>query len=298
MALAAGPETEENTGAREAALRWLTSTAMPLRPSDWDMDHHWAALYGFVALVEASADGRLADRALRAAIDARGRAFYEVLERGQSLRGGWAYYDDEQPTTAVPTWDTSFCTALVIPALLDAPERWHVDGTRVRRAVDYVRRCALPEGAFAYDLTTLPDVYGGVGINRIQGSLARTQVCLWALTRAGDRTVTQDRLREGLEAFFEHHGYLEIAHMRPEPHEAWFENSGYFYFFGHHYAALTIELLPQIERSAYHARLRPHLLRYQDEAGWVSDFNLMDSTRVAGTAFLALALSAGLEETP
>ncbi len=299
MALDTGPAAGDMRLARRRSLGWLTETPLPLRPDDWDTDHHWAALYGFVAMVRASADGGLMEGELGRAITRRGQEFYAMLERGQSVNGGWAYYDggatEDVPITVVPTWDTSFCTALVLPALLAAPEEWGVAGRRVARAISYLRRCALPGGAYSYDLTAVPALQGFLDINCTQGSLARTQVANWALVLAGDRTVTPDVLRGGLDDFFKHHVYLDIAHQRPIPHEAWFDNSGYFYYFGHYYAALVIELLPEQERAAYHARLRPHLLRYQNERGWACDFNHTDSLRLSSTAFLALALTAGLE---
>jgi hypothetical protein len=299
MALMSGPATDDNRAALRAGLGWLTDSDLPGRPGDWDTDHHWAGLYGFVALVEASARRELMEGELGEAIGRRGREFYAMLQRGQSVNGGWAYYDgginEDVPITVVPTWDTSFCTALVIPALLAAPAEWGVEEQRVARAIDYLRRCVLPDGAFAYDLNAIPALFGGLDINAIPGSLARIQVGNWALVRAGDRSRTADVLRAGLESFFEHHVYLDIAHQRPIPHEAHFANSGYFYYFGHYYGALVIELLPEQERAAYHARLRPHLVRYQNEPGWACDFNHTDSLRLSSTAFLALALSAGLE---
>ena len=61
---------------------------------------------------------------------------------------------DDPPFDVVPTWATSFCTALVLPSLIAAKERgWEIDDELVRRAIKYVRRCRLPGGAYSYDLS-------------------------------------------------------------------------------------------------------------------------------------------------
>ena len=84
--------------------------------------------------------------------------------------------------------------------------------------------------------------------------------------------------------------------MRPIPHEGYYANAGYFYYFGHYYAALAIEQLPLEEREAWHARLRPHLIKAQREDGSTSDF--LDSTYMitASTSYAALALQLGMPE--
>ena len=110
----------------------------------------------------------------------------------------------------------------------------------------------------------------------------------------GEKKITPDRLRAGLESFFEHHRFLDVAYMDPRPHEAYYYNSGYFYMFGHYYAAKVIELLPEAEREGWHARLRPHLVKVMRQDGGSSDFLTSGYMMVAGTAFSALALGMGL----
>ena len=64
-----------------------------------------------------------------------------------------------------------------------------------------------------------------------------------------------DSVLDGLDAFFEHHRFLDIARGKPIPHEAYYQNSGYFYFFGHFYAAGVLELLNPAEQVRYRSRL-------------------------------------------
>ena len=297
LALLECEETPERRAALDAGLRFLCSSRLPKRGSDWDVDYVWTALYGLVATVRAEADPRYQGAEWRALIEGRGREFYALLEHNQVPEGGWAYYDDP-PFTQRPKWATSFCTALILPAVQRGLELgWGEDPAVLERAVSYVRRCALPNGAYAYDLSIIPRV-GGESINHVKGSLGRIQVCNWGLRSVGDERITLDRVREGLDAFFEEHRFLDVARMRPIPHEAYYANAGYFYLFAHYYAAEAIELLPPEEREAYHARLRPHLVKVQEKSGLSTDFLGTGYLDVAGTAFTALALDAGLDPGP
>jgi len=294
LALATADDTPKTRKALENSMRWLCETKLPTRGDDWDVDNVWSALYGFVACVTLVQDERFAAEEWQTLIKKRGHEFYGMLDRYQALSGGWAYYDDP-PFMTTPTWATSFCTALVLPSLIEAKGLgWEIEDRMIERATKYLRRCAMPGGAYSYDLTPVPRISGVEHINLIQGSLGRTQVCNWALTEAGDESVTVDVVRKGLEDFFKYRKFLDHVRTRPIPHEGFYANAGYFYFFGHYYAALAIELLPEDEREAWHARLRPHLVKTQFESGGTSDF--LDSSYLvtASTSYLILSLNAGL----
>jgi len=294
MALAAVPETPERRAALERAVRFLCETRTPSRAADWDIDGVWAFLYGYVACVELMDDPRMAEAPFADMLRTRATEFLGELRRHQALSGGWAYYDDP-PYDVVPTWATSFTTALVLPALVRGQElELGVEQRMIDRAVKYVRRCALPNGAYSYDLTPVPRITGVEHINKIEGSLGRIQVCNWGLSAAGVDQVTADVVREGLEHFFRHHGFLDHVRTRPIPHEGFHANAGYFYFFGHYYAAQAIDLLPEAEREGYHARLRPHLCKTQWKSGGASDFLDSGYMVTASTSYLVLSLQAGL----
>ena len=296
MALAEVDETPERRAALERGLRWLCAAREPKRGSDWDTDYGWAALYGFVATVRAARDPRFQEGDWPASIEAAGRRFLDILLRIQSPTGGWAYYD-ARIFSRRPTWDTSFCTALVLPALAEALKLgWLEDLAVLERAQRYVRRCALPNGAYSYDLDPVPRWNAGEHIDDVKGSLSRIQVCNWGLAESGVRKITAERIRAGLDQLLRHHRFLDVGRMRPIPHEAYYYNAGYFYLFGHYYAAEAIELLPAEEREGYHARLRPHLIRAQRGNGRGVDFLDVGYQAVAGTAYLALGLSLGLPE--
>lgn len=295
MALLHAPETPARRQALERGLAWLGQTRVPQRGSDWDIDFVWAGLYGFIAATEVAHDPRFAGGEWPARLAALGRHYLAILEENQVPTGGWGYYDDPVYSRR-PKWATSFATATVLPALRDGERLGWVTDKRLReRGVDYIKKCALPNGAYAYDLAPTPWL-GGDSINQVQGSLSRIQVCNWALFSLGEPRVTVDDLREGLEQFFEHHRFLDVAYMDPVPHEAYYYNSGYFYLFGHYYASKVIELLPEAEREGWHARLRPHLVKVMRQEGWSSDFLTSAYMQVAGTAFSTLALETGLPE--
>jgi len=298
-ALLDGEETPERRAALERGLGWLCDVRMPKRTNDWDIDCSWSALYGFDGIARAALDPRFAAAPWKERIAKRGRELYELLDKNQSPEGGWGYYEGPVVSRR-PTWATSFSTATVVPALVLARDEldWGVDGKLVERAVEYVRRCALPTGAYEYDLNPVPRVSGGEMINDVKGSLGRIQVCNLARRKAGDPKMTDDVIRRGLELFLEHHRFLDAARLKPIPHESWYQNAAYFYNFGHCYASLVVNELPEAERESWHARLRPHFVKVQFADGSTYDFIGNGWAEASGTSFLALALQAGVPAAP
>lgn len=293
MALSSVEATPERDAALQRSLQWLLDARMPKRGNDWDVDCSWAALYGFQAMVGASLDARFAAPELAERIRRRGQELYALLEKNQEPLGGWGYYEGPAVSRR-PTWSTSFSTSCVIPALVRAKELgWAVDEKVLARAVRYVEQCKLPGGAVMYDIRPIPR-RPGESIDNVKGSLGRMQVANWALRRARSPGVTDDVIRAALEDFFEHHQFLDVARMRPIPHEAYYANAAYFYMFAHCYAAQVINELPEAERAAWHKRLRAHLAKVQWDDGSSIDFPNMSCMRTAGTAFSILAYQAGV----
>ncbi|HEX5052570.1 MAG TPA: prenyltransferase/squalene oxidase repeat-containing protein [Planctomycetota bacterium] len=294
MALLRAPETPERRGALDRAVRWLCNCRMTLRGSTWDNDAVWGWLYGAVATTEIAHDPRYSTDEWRGPVAYRGKEFVGWLAKNQEPLGGFGYYDD--PTfTRRPKWGTSFSTASVVPALGMALDLgWLADPAVRDRAAAYVRRCRLPNGAYEYDLTPVPRIDGGEHINDVKGSLGRIQVGNWALRRCGDATITDDVVRRGLEQFFRHHRFLAVARMRPIPHEAYYMNAGYFFYFGHYYCGLAIELLPAAEREAFRVQLREKVIETQRADGSYCDFLGSSYMVTSSTAFATMALLAGL----
>lgn len=295
MALMKVDETPERRVALDRALGYLVSAERPKRGNDWDVDNNWAALYVFIALVEAANDARFQTPEWSAKIRARGIEYFEHLAANQEPKGGWGYY--EGPVVGRhPSWSTSFATACVVPALVEAKSMgWPIDEKVLRAAIAYVKACELPNGAFQYDLSTIiPPRMTAENIDNIRGSLGRIQTCNWALREAGVKAITDDVARRGLGWFFEHHKFLDVARWKPVPHEAYYANAGYFYFFGHYHAAQLINTLPVAERETWHAQLRPHIVKTQWKDGSQSDFPGSFYSWTYGTSFAILALELGL----
>jgi Prenyltransferase and squalene oxidase repeat len=295
LALRRAPETQDRRAALEKSVRWLSTAVMPLRGSNWDNDAVWAWLYGTVAMTEIARDPRFANDDWRGPVAKRGMEFVRWLEKNQVPDGGFGYYDDPIYTQR-PKWATSFSTSAVLPALAVAMQLgWAQDPETAARAARYIQKCRLPNGAYEYDLNPIPRVRGGEEINNVRGSLGRIQACNWALAQFGDASITTDRIRDGVKLFFEHHKFLAVARMRPVPHEAYYANAGYFFYFGHFYCSQTIELLPSEEREPFREQLREKLLLTQRKDGSFCDFQSTSYMTTSSTAFSALALLAGIE---
>jgi len=294
QALMVADETPERKIALEKALEWVVSHPLPQRGSDWDIDSTWPALMGFNCMVQAAQDARFQSPEWQKQIKARALEWSEYLAKTQDPLGGWGYYEGEVVSRR-PTWSTSFATASVIPALVEAAELgWPVDPKMTQRAVEYMQHCKLPTGAIQYSLSPIADPSLGEGINNVKGSLGRIQAANWALRKAGDKTVTDERLRWGLERFFADHKFLDVAYLRPIPHEAYYKNAGYFYFFGHYHAARVINCLPEAEQEAWHAKLRAEIAKAQQEDGSLVDFIGSFYSWSYATSFAVMTLELGL----
>lgn len=297
MALLQAEETPARRAALDKAVRWLVNCRMTKRGTTWDNDAVWGWLYGAIAMTSIAKDKRFQTDEWREPVANRGKQFVSWLKKNQEPTGGFGYYDDP-PYTRRPKWGTSFSTSIVIPALGDALGFGWLDDEATRdRCVRYVGKCRLPNGAVSYDLTPIPRIRGGEHINNVKGSLGRIQVANWALRKAGVEAITDDVVRRGLEQFFEHHRFLAVARMRPIPHEAYYANAGYFFYFGHYYAGLAIELLPEGEREPFREKLRHKLLETQRKDGTYCDFLGISYMVNSSTAFATMALLAGLPKT-
>ena len=296
MALMMVDETPERRAALDKAVKYVLEHDRPRRGSDWDIDNNWAALCVFDMLATAARDPRFQAPEWKTKIETCAKEYAQHLLDNQDPLGGWGYYEGVVVSHR-PTWSTSFATALVVPALVEAKRDlfWPVDEKMIARAVEYLKRCALPNGAYEYSLTPIPSINGGEGINDVKGSLGRIQACNFARRKAGDPAVTDEKIRDGLKSFFDEHKFLDIARLKPIPHEAYYRNAGYFYYFGHYHAALAIDCLPAAERESWHAKLRAALIPTQGTDGSSFDFPGSFYSYTYATSFAIMALELGLK---
>ena len=97
-----------------------------------------------MACARVASDPRFREAQLAAQVEQRGREFWQILETTEVPSGGWAYYDDP-PYSKRPNWATSFCTALVLPALDSAGQLgWIEDPGHVQRALRALQRSNTP----------------------------------------------------------------------------------------------------------------------------------------------------------
>ncbi len=291
------------------SLDYIFSNANVRRPSDWDTDHTWALVYGLAALTRAAqheAWGLPADPSLQKKIHATGAKLIERLWKYQTGLGGWAYYADETHA-ARPHWTTSFQTAVAVLGLLEARELgWKIKEDRLALAVEAIRRTRLPNGAYAYSVSLYPNPGDLDDINQTKGSLSRIQVCNLALYLASKAGVGSDQqpqvgleeMAEGLRLFFHEHRFLDAASGRPMPHEAWYANSGYFYFFGHYYAAGVLNLLKPDQRAHFRPKLWHETLKQQAKDGSLIDFKMNSYGKPYGTAYAISVLARTIPVRP
>jgi hypothetical protein len=295
--LEAGP-AEKNLASATRAIDYLVKNADVKRPNEWDTMNSWAYIYSLQAFASATADPRFAASPLRSAMRDATPKVVRDLRDTQSLNGGWGYLEFDAPRTAQPQWSTSFTTAAGVVALCDAKAAGlPIDDDVLRRAVRAVQRCRLPGGAFTYSVPAIADPRHSEWIDQVKGSLCRTQSCNFALLLAGE-TIPLEKLTAGFDNFFRYHRFLDIARNRPIPHETYYYNSGYFYLFGHYYAARLLQRLPPEQRSAYRAKLQREVIKLQNKDGSMYDYDMHAYHKPYGTAFGVLTLSLSIEEAP
>ena len=217
------------------------------------------------------------------------------LRRYESVDGGWGYYDFRYGTKRPSSSSTSFVSAAGLVAFHDAEKAgFKMPEDIIKRAIDSIQRQRKNDNTYVYaEPHKMRPMYS---INRAGGSLGRSQSCNIALRLHGDKTITDEVLDEWLNRLTARNGWLDIGRKRPRPHESWFAVAGYFFYFGHYYAARCIEDLPTEtpEQKATHKRqqdqLAAILLRLQERDGCWWDFPFYDYHQPYGTAYAILSL--------
>lgn len=295
MALLEAGRDEPARQAADRAVDYLIRNAAVKRPSEWDTMNSWAYMYGAQALARAYVEPRYADTPRREQCRDTAEVLLHRLGDCQALNGGWGYLEFDVPRTSRQQWATSFTTAAAVVALLDARAAgFDVEQAVLDRALRAVERCRLPSGAYTYAVRAVPDPRHSEYIDQIKGSLGRIQVCALAL-RMGGRPVSDQRLKTGLNQLFRWHRFLDIARNKPIPHETYYYNSGYFYLFGHYYAARVVRELPRAEQADFWPRLCYEVAKTQQADGSMWDYDMHAYHKPYGTAFGVLTLWSSIE---
>jgi len=283
-----GSEREDVQQAIDRGEKWLFERLPVLRRATPVAIYNvWGHAYAIQALVRMYA--RNEDPARREKIVNLIRSQYDYLDRYESVDGGWGYYDFRVGSKKPASSSISFVSATILVAFHEArgigvepPERL------VERAVASIKRQRKPDFSYAYGeyLKMRPMR----GINRPGGSLGRSQACNVALRLWGDEKITDDVFEEWLHRLFARNGWLSIGRKRPIPHESWFQVAGYFFYYGHYYAALCIDQLDPADRGEFQAHLATLLLQLQEKDGSWWDYPLYNYHQQYGTAFALMSL--------
>lgn len=283
-----GSETPEVKQSLERAEQWLLTYLPRLRRATPTAIYNvWGHAYSIQALVRMHR--RHDDAALRERLVELIESQFDLLDRYESVDGGWGYYDFRLGTKKPASSSISFVNATVLIAFHDAksigvaPPKKNVD-----KAIAALIRQRKPDFSYLYGeyLKDRPMR----GINRPGGSLGRSQACNIALRAWGDEKITDEVLDTWLHRLFARNGWLSIGRKRPIPHESWFQVAGYFYYYGHYYAALCIEDLPVNRRGFFQAHMVQTIVPKQEKDGSWWDYPLYDYHQPYGTAFALMTL--------
>ena len=293
--------SEEGEKALERALDNICIQGRRKRIANWDTDNLWGYVYVLEAVARALAEPepRFGEER-RQRLRKLGEDLIVILGNYQSPDGGWAYYDN-RPYTRRPTWGTSFVTASLLLIFEQCEEvGLAVPDLMQQRGLRALRRTRLPNGAYDYNIAPIQSTRNLLSINQIKGSLCRIQVGNLALRRLGEPgEVTDQNIVTGLEQLIRHHKFISLSRGRIYPHEAYYANSGYFFFYGHYYASDVIRQLPWNLREQWWPVICQKILETQEADGSMWDYAFFTYHRIYGTAWsisvLAKALADGEE---
>jgi len=251
--------------------------------------NNWGHAYSIQALVRMlgrKPDDKRRCEKIRALIEQQ----IDRLTRYECVDGGWCYYDFDYQTQRPGGSTISFVTATVLVALaeakqvgIDIPER------PVERAVASLVRQRKPDFTYCYgEYLKMAPMHG---VNRPGGSLGRSQACNVAMRLWGDELVTDQVVETWLDRLFARNGWLDIGRKRPVPHESWFSVAGYFFYYGHYYAALCIEQLDPSDQARHQDQLAHVLIALQEKDGSWWDYPLYDYHQQYGTGFALMSLA-------
>jgi len=268
---------------------WLDEHIGKLRRATPDALYNvWGHAYSIQALVKLHkrADG---DPERQAKLKELAAAQADLLARYSFVGGGWSYYDFIAGTQTPGDAAFSFTTATALIALKEAesigvefPERL------TKKAIASILRQQKPDFSYAYgEYLRLSPMHL---INRPGGSLGRSQACNLALRLYGDKEISDEVLKVWLDRLYARNGWLSVGRKRPIPHESFFHVAGYFYYYGHWYAAQCIDELPQKERPYFQDHLAHILLPLQERDGSWWDYPFYNYHQQYGTAMAVMSL--------
>jgi len=279
MALREAGETE----AHGRGMRYLLNSRTARRESGEVIYNIWAHTYALQLMSRELIIQE--DKQVRETADWH----LKQLIKYAAYNGGWNYYDFDAKTQQPSMEATSFGTASALIALHDARQAGiAVPDDLIKRATNRLEECRTPGGWFLYGadsryLLKMP-------ANQMKGAIGRTQSGNDALWLWNSPLVNRQRAVDGLKTFLDNHQWIDMGRKRPYPHEAWYQTSGYYYYFGHFYAARLIERIGADEGKPFAEQLLTHMLPYQESDGSWWDYAMWDYHKPYGTAYAIMTL--------
>jgi hypothetical protein len=250
----------------------------------------WTHAYGISALVRMH--GRRpgdSNASRRTQIEELIRSQFDRLTRYEAAEGGWGYLDFRTGTQRPDSLSCSFVNATVLVAFHEAKQIGLAPPEKlVKRGIQGIIDQRLPDFSYLYGFYLRH--HPVMEINRPGGSLGRSQACNLALRLWGDRKTTDQVLTDWLDRLIVRNGWLDMGRKRPIPHESYFMVAGYFYYYGHYYATLCVQQLPETRRTFYQDHLARILLSHQERDGSWWDYPLYNYHQQYGTAFALMSL--------
>ena len=284
-----GNSTPEVAAAIDRGEAWMLEHLPKLRRASGDAIYNvWGHAYGIEAFVRLHSR-HAGDETRQAELKRQIAIQVDLLDRYETVNGGWGYYDFTAHTKKPAADPNSFTTATVLVALraaksidVEVPQRL------IDRGLAVVRRQQKPDLSYLYaeDFKFRP----GYSINNPGGSLGRSQACNAVLRMYGDPSVSDAAMEVWLERLFARNLWLDIGRKRPIPHESWYLVAGYFFYYGHYYSSFCIEELPAERRPPLKNQLAHVILQRQEKNGSWWDYPLYNYHQQYGTAFALMTL--------
>ena len=213
----------------------------------------------------------------------------------QCTDGGWGYLSlNGVPTYRPSDTSMSFTTATALVGLARARAAGvEVPEKIVKNALALMERCRTPMGSFLYGYYLRYRLTHG--INNPKGSACRTPACQYSMMLFGRQFTREERVRALENLLLRFPRFQKIAVRNPVPHQSWYAISGYFYLYGHAYAAWLMDTLPEKVRARFREPLYKGVLYCREPDGSFWDYPLYGYHKPYGTAFAVIALSRVLE---
>jgi len=285
-----GKDTEEVRNAIDRGIDYLLEDWNVKRMSGLEHYNVWA--FGYVMQCFGERLAKFPDDPRADAMRAVCVALIDKLQRYQCTDGGWGYLSLHEVPTYKPSFTSmSFTTATIVVGLKRAADVGiEIPEKMLEKALKSIERCETPLGVYTYG--ELWNNNPATSINHPKGAACRTPACQYAIDLFRGN-VTEEAYVEHLRGLLVKYKRFQIVGLRrPIPHESWYAISGYFYLYGHAYAAYVLaEELSEKQQKVLSPLMAEAVLITRQPDGSFWDYPLYSYHKPYGTAYALIALS-------